>query len=145
VVDPLPEDTGIGATTSPTPEEKTFADYILILPVGGVPPIYVYLSGKRRSGLPDDGHDYHQAPKTSEITGLSGLREVKAKTPKQGGSGKRARWVDSKGRRIYEWDSQHGELEEYRASDGEHLGSIDYKTGEILKPAVKGRNIKSYL
>ncbi|HEC5280743.1 TPA: S-type pyocin domain-containing protein [Enterobacter cloacae] len=46
VVDPLPEDTGIGATTSPTPEEKTFADYILILPVGGVPPIYVYLSGR---------------------------------------------------------------------------------------------------
>lgn len=145
VVDPLPEDTGIGATTSPTPEENTFADYILILPVGGVPPIYVYLSGRRRSGLPEDGHDYHQAPKTSEITGLRGLREVKAKTPRQGGSGKRARWVDSKGRRIYEWDSQHGELEEYRASDGEHLGSIDYKTGEILKPAVKGRNIKSYL
>ncbi|HDR2752410.1 TPA: S-type pyocin domain-containing protein [Enterobacter asburiae] len=46
VVDPLPEDTGIGVTTSPTPEEKTFADYILILPVGGVPPIYVYISGK---------------------------------------------------------------------------------------------------
>lgn len=46
VVDPLPEDTGIGATTSPIPEEKTFADYILILPVGGVPPIYVYLSGR---------------------------------------------------------------------------------------------------
>jgi uncharacterized Zn-binding protein involved in type VI secretion len=46
VVDPLPEDMGIGATTSPTPEEKTFADYILILPVGGVPPIYVYLSGR---------------------------------------------------------------------------------------------------
>lgn len=43
VVDPLPEDTGIGATTSPTPEENTFADYILILPVGGVPPIYVYI------------------------------------------------------------------------------------------------------
>lgn len=43
VVDPLPEDTGIGATTSPKPEEKTFADYILILPVGGVPPIYVYI------------------------------------------------------------------------------------------------------
>lgn len=46
VVDPLPEDTGIGVTTSPTPEERTFADYILILPVGGVPPIYVYLSGR---------------------------------------------------------------------------------------------------
>ena len=33
----------MGVTTSPTPEGKTFADYILILPVGGVPPIYVYI------------------------------------------------------------------------------------------------------
>jgi hypothetical protein len=53
--------------------------------------------------------------------------------------------VDVKGRRVYEWDAQHGELEEYRASNGEHLGSVEYKTGERLKPAVKGRNIKRYL
>ncbi|HHL3485454.1 TPA: colicin E3/pyocin S6 family cytotoxin, partial [Klebsiella pneumoniae] len=26
-------------------------------------------------------------------------------------------------------DSQHGELEGYRASDGEHLGAFDPKTG----------------
>ncbi|WP_309550747.1 colicin E3/pyocin S6 family cytotoxin [Erwinia sorbitola] len=32
-----------------------------------------------------------------------------------------------------------------RASNGEHLGAVDYKTGEQLKPAVKGRNIKRYL
>ena len=44
VVDPLPEDTGIEATTSPVPEEKGFADYILILPLPNIPPIYVYLS-----------------------------------------------------------------------------------------------------
>ncbi|WP_269707258.1 colicin E3/pyocin S6 family cytotoxin [Klebsiella pneumoniae] len=25
---------------------------------------------------------------------------------------------------MYEWDSQHGELEGYRASDGEHLERI---------------------
>ncbi|MDF7681084.1 S-type pyocin domain-containing protein [Enterobacteriaceae bacterium ESL0689] len=43
VVDPLPEDTRIEATTTPTPEEKHFADYILILPVSNIPPIYVYL------------------------------------------------------------------------------------------------------
>jgi N-acetyl-anhydromuramyl-L-alanine amidase AmpD len=47
--------------------------------------------------------------------------------------------------RVYEWDSQHGELETYRASDGEHPGSVDHKTGEQLKPAVKGRIIKRYL
>ena len=44
VVDPLPDDTGITATTSPAPEEKSFADYILILPFPDLPPIYIYLS-----------------------------------------------------------------------------------------------------
>lgn len=44
IVDPLPEDTSIEATTSPAPEEKTFADYILVLPISDIPPIYVYLS-----------------------------------------------------------------------------------------------------
>ncbi|MCX8966521.1 pyocin [Erwinia psidii] len=44
VVDPLPEDTRIKATTSPAPEEKSFADYILILPLPYIPPIYIYLS-----------------------------------------------------------------------------------------------------
>ncbi|WKZ94405.1 colicin E3/pyocin S6 family cytotoxin (plasmid) [Chimaeribacter arupi] len=144
MVNPLPDSTGIRATTSPAPDEKSFADYILILPVADIPPIYIYLS-KPRNGLPEDGHDYHPAPKTEEITGITGLREAKQKTPKQGGGGKRDRWIDAKGRRIYEWDSQHGELEEYRASDGEHLGSVDYKTGQQLKPAVKGRSIKRYL
>jgi len=143
VVDPLPEDTSIEATTTPAPEEKKFEDYILVLPISDIPPIYVYLS-QGRSGIPDKDHDYHPAPETSEI-GISGLRQAKKKKPKQGGGGLRERWVDAKGRRIYEWDSQHGELEEYRASDGEHLGSVDYKTGEQLKPAVKGRNIKRYL
>lgn len=44
VVDPLPGNTSIETTTSPTPEEKNFADYILILPLPNIPPIYVYLS-----------------------------------------------------------------------------------------------------
>ncbi len=44
IVDPLPESTGITTTTSPAPEEKSFADYILILPMPDIPPIYIYLS-----------------------------------------------------------------------------------------------------
>lgn len=44
VVDPLPDNAGITATTSPAPEEKSFADYILILPFPDLPPIYIYLS-----------------------------------------------------------------------------------------------------
>nr|WP_254920958.1 colicin E3/pyocin S6 family cytotoxin [Photorhabdus luminescens] len=125
----------------PIPEEKDFLDYILIPSILNMPPVYVYLS-KPRNGLPQDGHNYYPAPKTEEITGVSGLWSAKKKTPKQNGGGKRDRWVDSKGRRIYEWNSQHGELEVYRVSDSEHLCSIDYKTGKELKPAIKGRNIK---
>lgn len=44
VVDPLPDNTRITATTSPGPEEKSFADYILILPFPDQSPIYIYLS-----------------------------------------------------------------------------------------------------
>ncbi|POT56609.1 pyocin [Citrobacter amalonaticus] len=44
IVDPLPDNTSITATTSPAPEEKNFADYILILPLPDLPPIYIYLS-----------------------------------------------------------------------------------------------------
>ncbi|POJ43467.1 cytotoxic family protein, partial [Klebsiella pneumoniae] len=39
-------------------------------------------------------------------------------------------WYGDKKRKIYEWDSQHGELEGYRACDGEHLGAFDPKTGK---------------
>ncbi|WP_072928053.1 S-type pyocin domain-containing protein [Nissabacter archeti] len=44
MVNPLPDNTGIRATTSPAPDETSFADYILILPVADIPPIYIYLS-----------------------------------------------------------------------------------------------------
>ncbi|CAM3712457.1 colicin-like bacteriocin tRNase domain-containing protein [Xenorhabdus thuongxuanensis] len=100
---------------------------------------------KQRKGVQQDGHKYYPAPKTEDIKGLGELRKGPAKTPKQGSGGKRARWIGEKGRRIYEWDSQHGELEGYRASNGEHLGSFDPKTGNQLKPADLTRNIKKYL
>ncbi|HGJ5866932.1 colicin E3/pyocin S6 family cytotoxin [Arsenophonus nasoniae] len=110
----------------------------------GYQPLYVMFS-KIREGVKAAGHDYHKPPSTDEITGFSDLKRQQPQTPKQGGSGKRNRWIDSKGRRIYEWDSQHGELEGYRASDGQHIGSFDYKTGMQTKPSVPGRNIKKYL
>ena len=49
VVDPLPEDTTIEATTNPAPKEKKFDDYILVLPIFYVPPIYIYLSENKTS------------------------------------------------------------------------------------------------
>ena len=52
----------------------------------------------------------------------------------------RARWKDSDGK-IYEWDSQHGELEKYDKR-GKHLGAFDYKTGDKIKPADPKRRIE---
>ncbi|HID5461694.1 TPA: colicin-like bacteriocin tRNase domain-containing protein [Klebsiella pneumoniae] len=100
---------------------------------------------KPRKGTKDYGHDYFPDPKAEDIKGLGELKEGKPKTPKQGGGGKRARWYGDKKRKIYEWDSQHGELEGYRASDGEHLGAFDPKTGKQVKGPDPKRNIKKYL
>ena len=100
---------------------------------------------KPRKGTKDYGHDYFPDPKTEDIKGVGELKERKPKTPKPGGGGKRARWYGDKKRKIYEWDSQHGELEGYRASDGEHLGAFDPKTGKQVKGPDPKRNIKKYL
>ncbi|MFW9270293.1 colicin E3/pyocin S6 family cytotoxin [Pseudomonas sp. NR3] len=122
-----------------------YKDFILVFPVdSGVRPVYVVLS-IRRKGLAEAGHDYHPAPKTHEITGFSGLKKGKKKTPVQGGGGLRDRWLDAKGRTIYEWDASHGELEAYRASDGSHLGAFDPITGEQTDGPKKNRSIKKYL
>jgi hypothetical protein len=43
--------------------------------------------------------------------------------------------------RYYTWDSLHGELEVFNKS-GYHLGVACPRTGEMIKPAVKGRRIK---
>jgi Cytotoxic len=44
-------------------------------------------------------------------------------------------------KRLYEWDSQHGELEVYDTR-GNHLGVADVYSGEFIKPAVHGRRIQ---
>ncbi|WP_227731053.1 S-type pyocin domain-containing protein [Yersinia proxima] len=135
-----------GTLTFLAHEEVSFHDYIIWFPAeSGLEPVYVYFN-KPRKGVVDAGHKYHPVPKTEEIKGLGPLKEGKPKTPKQGGAGRRTRWYGDKGQKIYEWDSQHGELEGYRTSDGKHLGSFDPKTGKQLKgPDPKGRNIKDYL
>ncbi|WYX00373.1 colicin E3/pyocin S6 family cytotoxin [Proteus vulgaris] len=113
----------------------------------GIKPIYLSTGkkDKARQGVKEKGHSYHPAPKTEEIKGLGELKKGQKKTPKQSGGGRRDRWIGDKGRKIYEWDSQHGELEGYRASDGQHIGAFDPKTGNQLKPADPKRNIKKYL
>ena len=49
----------------------------------------------------------------------------------------RKRWRDKKKGEIYEWDSQHGDLEIYN-KQGKHKGSINLKTGQT-KPKAPGR------
>lgn len=100
---------------------------------------------KPRKGAKDYGHDYHPVPKTDEIKGLGDLTKGAPKTPKQNGGGKRPRWYGDKKSKIYEWDSQHGELEGYRASDGSHLGAFDPASGKQVKGSDPKRNIKKYL
>lgn len=137
----------IVTTTLPIADIPPLQDFIYWQPDAsgtGVEPIYV-MTSQPRKGVKDYGHDYHPAPKTEEIKGLGELIESRKKTPKQGGGGRRDRWVGDKGRKIYEWDSQHGELEGYRASDGSHLGAFDPNTGKQLKGPDPKRNIKKYL
>jgi hypothetical protein len=137
----------IVVTTVPADVVQDLQDFILWQPDAtetGVEAIYVMVS-KPRKGVKDYGHDYHPAPKTEDIKGLGELKDTKPKTPRQGGGGKRERWLGDKGRKIYEWDYQHAEVEGYRTSDGQHIGAFDPKTGEQLKPADPKRNIKNYL
>lgn len=138
----------IQLTTTPVAEEelRDFIYWQLNANATGVEPVYVMLSEPNpRKGIKEYVHDYHTPPKTEEIKGLGEIKRGLAKTPKQDGGGRRARWFGDKGRKVYEWDSNHGELEGYRTSDGQHIGAFDPITGEQVKPANPNRNIKKYL
>jgi hypothetical protein len=118
-----------------------YRDFILVFPASsGVKPLYAVLNTTRK-GLAPVGHSYHQPPTTEQITAFPDLKKVKDKNPVQGGGGLRKRWTDAKGRRIYEWDSRHGDLEMYR-DDGVHLGAFDPYTGEQREGPIKERSIK---
>jgi len=49
------------------------------------------------------------------------------------------RWRSKDGKRLFEWDSFHGEIEIYNKR-GKHLGVYDFK-GDFIKEAIKGRTI----
>lgn len=54
----------------------------------------------------------------------------------------RKRWRNNDGV-LYEYDSQHSELEMYN-SRGRHLGVVDVVTGELIKPGIRGRSMDVY-
>ncbi|SEU18112.1 MULTISPECIES: S-type pyocin domain-containing protein [unclassified Pseudomonas] len=118
-----------------------YRDFILVFPVeSGVRPLYVVVN-KPRKGLRNPDHDYFPAPKAEDITGFPGLIPQRPVTPRRGGVGLRERWIDAKGKRIFEWDSKKAELEVYRKSDLEHLGAFDPYTAERRGPADPKRRI----
>ena len=50
------------------------------------------------------------------------------------------RWRSDRGKRLYTWDSLHGEIEVFN-DRGKHLGGVDAVTGTWIKEAVEGRRI----
>ena len=87
-------------------------------------------------------NSYIPKPSNDELENddfLPDLRREKPKTPVSGGGGLRPRWKDKDGN-IFEWDSQHGEMEIYD-KQGKHQGSYNPKTKE-KKPPVKNRKVK---
>jgi hypothetical protein len=93
---------------------------------------YYVIAGDTPVLVHNDG-GYIPAPKG--LPGFPNARRVKPRTAVQGGGGMRARWEDKKF--IYEWDSQHGEVEKYNKK-GKHLGAFDPNTGEMMTDS-KGR------
>ncbi|WP_373876524.1 colicin E3/pyocin S6 family cytotoxin [Paenibacillus spongiae] len=54
--------------------------------------------------------------------------------------GDRKVWQSLDGKRLYTWDSLHGELEVF-TKRGIHLASADPITGKYIKPALPGRRL----
>ncbi len=49
-------------------------------------------------------------------------------------------WRSRDRQRYYTWDALHGEVEVF-SRRGLHLGALDPRTGELIKPAEKGRKL----
>lgn len=50
------------------------------------------------------------------------------------------RWRSKDGKRVFTWDSLHGEIEVFNKR-GRHLGALDALNGNKTKSAVPGRTI----
>lgn len=50
-------------------------------------------------------------------------------------------WKSINGKRLYQWDSQHGHVEVYSSKNGWHLGCVDKVTGRTIKSALKERKL----
>lgn len=65
----------------------------------------------------------------------------KAESPVWNGLQNSGNGIKTDGKRYYEWDNTHKDIEVYNKND-KHLGSMDPITGNMYKPAVPGRKLK---
>ncbi|QGQ22366.1 hypothetical protein F1728_06620 [Gimesia benthica] len=72
-----------------------------------------------------DQKQYHKPP--DRLLGFPNSKPVRKK-------GGRKRWKDTKTKKIYEWDYQHGDVEGWDKTGKRHLGSFDPKKGNQVKP-----------
>ena len=139
---PIPDNSNGNESTSPSPipEENNKDSPIDITPELSPTPDSntTIMPQNDNSSKSNTLRSYIPAP--DELPGIPDAFKQKRKTPVLGGSLLRKRWKDKDGN-IYEWDYLHGELEKYD-KHGKHLGSVDPKTGEQLKPAEKGRKVE---
>ncbi|WP_416235353.1 colicin E3/pyocin S6 family cytotoxin [Nitrospirillum sp. BR 11164] len=77
-------------------------------------------------------------PPPPSLPGFPGVWQIRSKT-RVAGAGLRRRWTD--GKRLYEWDSQHGTVEAYNLR-GEHQGEFDPRTGKILNGPDRTRTVE---
>jgi len=74
----------------------------------------------------DSGDRYYPPPKDKNLPNVPGA----APRPRSKAGGLCPRWKDPKGK-IYEWGSQHGEIEKC-SKRGKHEGALDPATGEPI-------------
>ncbi|MGH2856426.1 MAG: colicin E3/pyocin S6 family cytotoxin [Solirubrobacteraceae bacterium] len=78
-------------------------------------------------------------PAPRDLAAFPDALRVRPKTHRADGS-RRTRWKDPDGR-IYEWDSQHGAVEQYDVR-GRHLGQFDPLSGARQKAPDRARRIE---
>ena len=91
-------------------------------------------------GSPDPDHDpdeeekeWKRNPSKAESKIWKELKPHKGKTKTNG--------LKGKSQRFYEWDYTHNDIEVFNGGK-RHLGSMDPKTGEMIKPPVPGRMLR---
>ncbi len=124
------------------PANQNADDYILTYPDSSGEKVVTTETYPDMSGQKDfldyvlNNVQYRKPPK--EYKRDNGIPGIDENITHLGSKGGRQTWVTKN--RIYQWDSQHAQLETFTRGSKEHLGETDPKTGELnAKKAKKDR------